>query len=160
MPTELLVNVEDISIHAPSRERHNRSLLRNNRGRISIHAPSRERLFVHEIIKTVIKFQSTLPHGSDSCIATEIALRLAISIHAPSRERPGDTNNSNRVQIISIHAPSRERPGEAAKERYEGIISIHAPSRERHQQLGLSAEEAGFQSTLPHGSDEHPRSDL
>ena len=97
---------------------------------ISIHAPSRER---HIILKKPIKFtefQSTLPRGSDSAVvmASEYS---NISIHAPSRERLQTVDQYEQKQKISIHAPSRERPREAAREALYNDISIHAPSRER-----------------------------
>ena len=98
-----------ISIHAPSRERHQpqrrfaspyrdfnprsltgatiQLLLREIRISISIHAPSRERPRATALIQASLLFQSTLPHGSDpnerACTHSD-----AISIHAPSRERP------------------------------------------------------------------------
>ena len=75
---------------------------------ISIHAPSRER---HNINITIIffgLFQSTLPRGSDS--ATSITInQFRISIHAPSRERQQILEAQACFTIISIHAPSRER---------------------------------------------------
>ena len=36
----------------------------------------------------IVKFQSTLPHGSDVQRGTPMAEVEDISIHAPSRERP------------------------------------------------------------------------
>ena len=99
-----------ISIHAPSRERHSIELTYVDAEKISIHAPSRERrlalpsrlyLPVHFNPRSLtgatlqkslfvpcrVKFQSTLPHGSDD----------------------SSKLNQNRFDFISIHAPSRER---------------------------------------------------
>ena len=78
-----------ISIHAPSRERRLRRIgvsLRSSdfnprsltgatevmaeikeRRVISIHAPSRERRLLKSVMRALNPFQSTLPHGSDSC---------------------------------------------------------------------------------------------
>ena len=75
-----------ISIHAPLRERRRLRHLEDSTTRISIHAPLRERPWKMIVAMRTIKFQSTLPCGSDhnrryhrgwSCI----------SIHAPLRER-------------------------------------------------------------------------
>ena len=55
----------DISIHAPSRERHIAAGAELERGLISIHAPSRERRPERDAL----------------------LVELVISIHAPSRER-------------------------------------------------------------------------
>ena len=77
--------------------------------RISIHAPSRERHNIHQILLTsslhfnprslagatsicfvpanIIVFQSTLPRGSDLVKVTRLLFYISISIHAPSRER-------------------------------------------------------------------------
>ena len=53
---------------------------------ISIHAPSRERLQISLVIDYVLIFQSTLPRGSDISDLS-VSSPLLISIHAPSRER-------------------------------------------------------------------------
>ena len=53
---------------------------------ISIHAPSRERPTPLEWYLLVKRFQSTLPRGSDGIGADDVG-DDAISIHAPSRER-------------------------------------------------------------------------
>ena len=56
-----------ISIHAPSRERLYIAMRHNKTLSISIHAPSRERPSQPYLSNsTHQKFQSTLPHGSDS----------------------------------------------------------------------------------------------
>ena len=121
-----------------------------------------------------LRFQSTLPRGSDDMPYVSASYFLAISIHAPSRERRFRHAAAAATQDISIHAPSRER-------RVTGLIfimleciSIHAPSRERPQEeksysrfLDFNPRSlAGatfrtrqmkvgvlFQSTLPRGSD-------
>ena len=54
---------------------------------ISIHAPLRERLLAPRILKLILRFQSTLPCGSDPERRLKMTIN-AISIHAPSRERP------------------------------------------------------------------------
>ena len=82
------------------------------------------------VCSLVIKFQSTLPRGSDDYASDFALYYLGISIHAPSRERPPVVPFMDNLYIISIHAPSRERlkiPDYYLKL----FISIHAPSRER-----------------------------
>ncbi len=142
---------------------------------ISIHAPLRERQFDRTATSVAHVFQSTLPRGSDLCDvkryihlrhfnprslagATRLFLMTIllqkISIHAPSRERHDKVFGYQERYAISIHAPSRERPI-YAKESIDACynfnprsltgatsislsrtvrslsISIHAPSRER-----------------------------
>ena len=80
-----------------------------------------------------MSFQSTLPHGSDS------------------DSIPAMLSNG-----ISIHAPSRERPPPAFSFAQKLEISIHAPSRERLTSGKFCQSHCGFQSTLPHGSDQQP----
>ena len=147
---------------------------------ISIHAPSRERLVDIQGRELVRLFQSTLPRGSDAKVGQYIS-NLVISIHAPSRERQriscvnvNLTANFNprslagatislrviwqnclyfnprslagatfwffvpeRLLFISIHAPSRERRASALSANYNIGISIHAPSRERRDFMKL-----------------------
>ena len=99
---------------------------------ISIHAPSRERLVIFLVMVMLLsRFQSTLPHGSDSAIIDTKRLEAKISIHAPSRERLCSEPRFLAFRAISIHAPSRERLL---------IKPIIQPC-------------SVFQSTLPHGSD-------
>ena len=54
-----------ISIHAPSRERHDVVADSILSVFISIHAPSRERQSKHLDLQKLLPFQSTLPRGSD-----------------------------------------------------------------------------------------------
>ena len=151
--TELLTPTPavDISIHAPSRERPACRAAELERAPISIHAPSRERLKGKKFLLGQVRFQSTLPRGSDR-ICYKDYLLAAISIHAPSRERPAMYGINGAEAVISIHAPSRERRtiGRSIAFDYEfqstlprgsdnkflaiyivTNISIHAPSRER-----------------------------
>ena len=96
---------------------------------ISIHAPSRERHQLADLAFQHYVFQSTLPHGSDN-IGVD---RWLQSVYFNPRSLTGATSVAERLrsrQYISIHAPSRERRfyyNLATKAR----ISIHAPSRER-----------------------------
>ena len=78
----------NISIHAPSRERPSTDLIVLTAGNISIHAPSRERLAAYAKNWSMLEFQSTLPRGSDLMYLGEFNDKTCISIHAPSRERP------------------------------------------------------------------------
>ena len=75
-----------ISIHAPSRERLKTDKLVTPEEYISIHAPSRERPDYASVVEKGIKFQSTLPRGSDRKLNL-VCGDCMISIHAPSRER-------------------------------------------------------------------------
>ena len=141
---------------------------------ISIHAPSRERL--KSVVSWTIKlrFQSTLPRGSDNGDKTCNLANNLISIHAPSRERLGATDTLLLGGNISIHAPSRERrTNTIVGNRRSNFnprslagatclqplsfshvgISIHAPSRERLISDCLPVSPILFQSTLPRGSD-------
>ena len=120
----------NISIHAPSRERLR---LRTNTLTtlvISIHAPSRERRAYVRPLFRVYKFQSTLPHGSDSVQLCGGSGPFAFQSTLP--------HGSDRPPLL------RE---------YERRISIHAPSRERPKEGPTNGKELEFQSTLPHGSD-------
>ena len=78
---------QNISIHAPSRERLSFLFFFTAHTKISIHAPSRERLSRLKKARRVLEFQSTLPRGSDGA-GDGYRYAQAISIHAPSRERP------------------------------------------------------------------------
>ena len=82
-----LMLLEDISIHAPSRERPEPFRAYNLIYNISIHAPSRERRAMHINLKYRIYFN---PRSLAGATVYEVATALAtlmISIHAPSRER-------------------------------------------------------------------------
>ena len=143
---------------------------------ISIHAPLRERLVASSSEPKRLRFQSTLPYGSDaspSCTAlcSDQAFQStlphggdhvldflydgqgSISIHAPSRERPRTLQNQRSYSSISIHAPLRERQ----KRHYELARRVNFNPRS----LTGATVHAGstpmitgaFQSTLPYGSD-------
>ena len=81
-----LKSVRLISIHAPSRERPKKQAALQRANWISIHAPSRERRLDDKDVNVKIKFQSTLPRGSD-LRTKDLDNKMRISIHAPSRER-------------------------------------------------------------------------
>ena len=100
-----------ISIHAPSRERHDFNKLIGNANGISIHAPSRERRYF-DISHNVVKpFQSTLPRGSDK-IVNAGGYDVDISIHAPSRERLRLTTGLFGVSTFQSTLPrGSDRPG-------------------------------------------------
>ena len=104
------------------------------------------------VVLVILKFQSTLPHGSDRgeassrCRAVHFNPRslagatslhrdhlqlFFISIHAPLRERRFRHAAAAAQEEISIHAPLRERP-QFINDFYRiSGISIHAPLRER-----------------------------
>ena len=143
--------IEDISIHAPSRERPGTRPLTPAAPDISIHAPSRERPNTANnwqfsgnfnprslagatyIVRKYIdgrQFQSTLPRGSD-CIEWDIIPDAEISIHAPSRERRCSIIRKILFLLFQSTLP-------------RGSDSSFSSS---------SAFSALFQSTLPRGSD-------
>ena len=121
----------NISIHAPSRERHNKGIIYDTLLLISIHAPSRERHFstgtaagtaedfnprslagatssLKLYVFRRLKFQSTLPRGSDGASTSKRKLHYNFN----PRSLAGATLIlfcRRLVVLISIHAPSRER---------------------------------------------------
>ena len=99
----------NISIHAPSRERLCVYTVLSTQRAISIHAPSRERLnMALKLTLSIIGFQSTLPRGSDC----KYKYYICGHSHFNPRSLAGATARSNQnmiLRLISIHAPSRER---------------------------------------------------
>ena len=91
----ILKKTTGISIHAPLRERPAATYLGQFLFGISIHAPLRERLTQSLLVPCRVKFQSTLPYGSDKSQLKQ-NLPGSISIHAPLRER----HNLLRVSLI------------------------------------------------------------
>ena len=97
-----------ISILAPSRERLERGAIGSCGSKISILAPSRERHVNGNKLTGVMKFQSSLPRGSD---------RITPYCYVKSgyfnpRSLAGATRQlqkSEQMENISILAPSRER---------------------------------------------------
>ena len=65
-----------ISIHAPSRERLVSGYIRRRDALISIHAPSRERRSAPTFAISTLAFQSTLPHGSDIALISQLSFSL------------------------------------------------------------------------------------
>ena len=119
---------------------------------ISIHAPSRERPADICSLQMILKFQSTLPRGSDN----DEILIAARPVDFNPRSLAGATSITLATEfaaLISIHAPSRERPNYFLTRWWPQAISIHAPSRERLDIRGMIASTSIFQSTLPYGSD-------
>ena len=142
-----------ISIHAPSRQRHDFNKLIGNANGISIHAPSRERRYF-DISHNVVKpFQSTLPRGSDLAI---ICLDLRRWNFNP-RSLAGATQMAVfflPIFIISIHAPSRERHiGLIALLAYVLNFNPRSLAGATHGTQSRAADGRAFQSTLPRGSD-------
>ena len=120
---------------------------------ISIHAPLRERRINRLNSISTIRFQSTLPCGSDT-ISIITILSTSISIHAPLRERRAITFESARYVAISIHAPLRERHNlplcSCLLLRFQSTLPCGSDIwQSRNLSLVLK-----FQSTLPCGSDD------
>ena len=124
-----------------------------NRSAISIHAPSRERhQWAMDDMQKAGLFQSTLPHGSDEVVDFIDMFRTDFN----PRSLTGATvwySIYKHNKAISIHAPSRERLSNFVSYRDLSGISIHAPSRERPGYNLFRSPTLEFQSTLPHGSD-------
>ena len=100
---------------------------------ISIHAPSRERLPPRMFLDLRFLFQSTLPHGSDLYCIYDRKGELIFQSTLPHGSDITQSHGSKILNQISIHAPSRERPAGYNLFRSPTLISIHAPSRERRQ---------------------------
>ena len=123
---------KNISIHAPSRERHCLFCKRPRCLKISIHAPSRERRKCSLwLARRYRLFQSTLPRGSDVFYHQALTV-LTISIHAPSRER---------------------RFGFALAVTFLNLFQSTLPRGSDQAQYQLAMAALQFQSTLPRGSD-------
>ena len=163
-----------ISIHAPSRERRQPKPQDCYKATISIHAPSRERPATTRLIGgwsyfnprslagatqitvknigNIVKFQSTLPRGSDHMppnlppahgyfnprslagATFIIYINAGVFRYFNPRSLAGATWDEFKGYLfdgISIHAPSRERRVVFITILQREHISIHAPSRER-----------------------------
>ena len=72
-----------ISIHAPSRERLDSGYLVPIFVDISIHAPSRERQLLLFLLIIISVFQSTLPRGSDDCKRLEAKEKIIFQSTLP-----------------------------------------------------------------------------
>ena len=85
-----------ISIHAPLRKRRRKacrpSFRRDFNPRSLAGATE-----MHKAAREVIKFQFTLPCGSDALQVFSTALSVVISIHAPLRERPARTGTAGGI---------------------------------------------------------------
>ena len=118
---------------------------------VSIHAPARERRMVHDLPPGKEPFRSTPPRGSD-CMDAALRGRLHVSIHAPARERRLDAvcylggewfrstpPRGSDARARSARAPRGRfdpRPREGAtwlrtRSQSDLGVSIHAPARER-----------------------------
>ena len=127
----LYTSTSDISIHAPSRERQYNVRRSKNHHKDFNPRSLTGATFTLEKSKIIIRFQSTLPHGSDLITTRAFCWKLSISIHAPSRERrfkPFRRAILSRFQSTLPHGSDHVRPF------LKGVVLI-------------------FQSTLPHGSD-------
>ena len=142
---------------------------------ISIHAPSRER---HQLLTPILsghQFQSTLPRGSDRILdflmtaypdfnprsLAGATLSSIVNVWKPKNFNPrslaGATRRKKKATPVFWDFNPRSLAG--ATDQFYSIdlkvqISIHAPSRERrriHFKLNLTSSK--FQSTLPRGSD-------
>ena len=126
----LAVRASNISIHAPSRERPptlqhcNADLHFNPRSLAGATADG------NSPRTRTLKFQSTLPHGSDN-IGVKFRNNGSISIHAPSRER--------QIEVMSIRQLS--------------IFQSSLPRGSDSPNSTALCSDQAFQSSLPRGSD-------
>ena len=120
---------------------------------ISIHAPSRERRINRLDSISTIRFQSTLPRGSDGLLLQSPDSCTVISIHAPSRERLGGQHSKAYRSMISIHAPSRERHHTGYTIHRHRTFQSTLPRGSDFTHLSYTRRDGTFQSTLPRGSD-------
>ena len=120
---------------------------------ISIHAPSRERRINRLNSVSTIRFQSTLPRGSDPITAYQLRQCKPFQSTLP---RGSDTSKDTKHMslTISIHAPSRERPfQQAARFCLAFQFQSTLPRGSDRMAARQSRLANGFQSTLPRGSD-------
>ena len=177
----MTILLQKISIHAPSRERHDKVFGYQERYAISIHAPSRERpIYAKESIDACYNFNPRSLTGATSISLSRTVRSLSISIHAPSRERRGPADRHNvppdfnprsltGATLRSPYSPQQRKhfnprslagaTSSTSSTRASGEISIHAPLRERRASFKDKPAHKTFQSTLPCGSDlfPHPR---
>ena len=119
---------------------------------ISIHAPSRERRSMSTDTDTPLRFQSTLPHGSDYHAFGDYHAKFNFN----PRSLTGATPLHGAGCQKSIYFNPRSLTGATTARYFYDIavkISIHAPSRERLTSSWSAYSIIQFQSTLPHGSD-------
>ena len=98
------------------------------------------------------KFQSTLPHGSDVLYAGGPETGFDFN----PRSLTGATiDNQIRVRVGEFQStlPHGSDRYQVIRGRRQASISIHAPSRERLSRPQPTSQLLRFQSTLPHGSD-------
>ena len=105
----ITLTYNDISIHAPSRERRREGAERNPPAHHfnprSLTGATNSR---NDPAETEILFQSTLPHGSDTAALADGWKKLFQStLPHGSDSKPFIPNEP--IGTISIHAPSRER---------------------------------------------------
>ena len=119
-----------ISIHAPLRERP--SSQSSLWGQIYFNPRSLAGATeMHKAAREVIKFQFTLPCGSDALQVFSTALSVVISIHAPLRERPARTGTAGGIVKFQSTLPYGSDDTAMKKIAVMMRISIHAPLRER-----------------------------
>ena len=142
---------------------------------ISIHAPLRERPAAWTMQRECLRFQSTLPCGSDWLHEQTVEADSTISIHAPLRERlagvmcsaayiafqstlPCGSDDDAVIQTSGHDFYFNPRSLAGATQYGDttllpDYISIHAPLRERQRPATSLLMLTLFQSTLPCGSD-------
>ena len=100
---------------------------------------------------TLIRFQSTHPHGVRPAVFKGAVRLKVVSIHAPTRgattlrlARGGQAN-------VSIHAPTRGATARLVFVTVLMLVSIHAPTRGATYSSFEVYPTILFQSTHPHG---------
>ena len=141
-----------ISIHAPSRERPptlqhcNADLHFNPRSLAGATADG------NSPRTRTLKFQSTLPHGSDN-IGVKFRNNGSISIHAPSRERQIEVMSIRQLSIFQSSLPrGSDSPNSTALCSDQAFQSSLPRGSDSPNSTALCSDQA-FQSSLPRGSD-------
>ena len=137
-----------VSIHAPTRGRHDGLHVALTGITVSIHAPTRGRRPSYLPNDFSIKFQSTPPRGGD-VIQPEVRLYLFVSIHAPTRGRLRHLPSC--IQVIKFQS-TPPRGGDAFPICYDGndFVSIHAPTRGRPQWQAITRWSSTSFNPRPH----------
>ena len=121
---------DNISIHAPAKERQSKMYLFSTARQISIHAPAKERQYTPDLPECSDRFQSTLLRRSDGQIVIVLCIQklfqstllrrsdraLIFTVYDRWNFNPrscegatGHFSIGGAVSPISIHAPAKER---------------------------------------------------
>ena len=122
--------MDEISIHAPAKERRFPDVITYVIHKISIHAPAKERQSLHPGYRHPYRFQSTLPRRSDP----ESSIKRYLDNYFNPRSREGATLT---LEILYI------------TDKFQSTL----PRRSDVDKSELTTDLIKFQSTLPRRSD-------